>query len=39
VKGYTRKGSVLFALKKYMDARNAYEKALEVDPDNKVRTC
>ncbi|XP_031560926.1 stress-induced-phosphoprotein 1-like [Actinia tenebrosa] len=35
VKGYTRKGGVLFALKKYIDARSAYEKALELDPNNK----
>ncbi|KAK3714378.1 hypothetical protein QZH41_020623, partial [Actinostola sp. cb2023] len=34
-KGYTRKGGVLFALKKYSDAQTAYGKALEIDPNNK----
>lgn len=36
VKGYTRKGCVLFALKRFRDAQKTYEKALELDPENKV---
>ncbi|XP_048585983.1 stress-induced-phosphoprotein 1 [Nematostella vectensis] len=35
VKGYTRKGGVLFALKKFNEARTAYSKALEIDSENK----
>lgn len=36
VKGYTRKGGVLYALKKFSDAQKTYQKALELDPNNKV---
>ena len=36
VKGYTRKGGVLYALKKFTDAQKTYQKALEIDPNNKV---
>ena len=36
VKGYTRKGGVLYALKRFRDAQKTYEKALELDPGNKV---
>lgn len=44
VKGYTRKGGVLFALKRFRDAQKTYEKALELDPENKeahegIRAC
>lgn len=44
VKGYTRKGGVLYALKKFTDAQKTYQKALEIDPNNKeaqegLRAC
>lgn len=34
VKGYTRKGTILYLLKEYHRALEAYEKAIELDPDN-----
>ena len=36
VKGYTRKGGVLYALKRFTDAQKTYQKAIELDPNNKV---
>ena len=36
VKGYTRKGGALFAMKRFTDAQKTYQKALELDPANKV---
>ncbi|KAL9952289.1 hypothetical protein ACROYT_G039524 [Oculina patagonica] len=44
VKGYTRRGGVLFALKRFIDAQKTYQKALELDPENKeakegIRAC
>lgn len=37
VKGYTRKGGALFAMKRFTDAQKTYQKALELDPANKVK--
>ena len=47
VKGYVRKGNALLALKDTVRAMQAFEKALEIDPNNAVsrllqhvcRTC
>ena len=36
VKGYTRKGGVLYGLKRFTDALKTYEEALKLDPNNKV---
>lgn len=36
VKGYTRKGASHFAMKEFSKATDAYNKALELDKDNKV---
>lgn len=36
VKGYTRKGACHFAMKEFSKAIDAYNKALEIDKDNKV---
>ena len=38
VKGYMRKGAILLALKEPVKAMQAYEKALEIDPENQVRS-
>jgi len=38
VKGYTRKGGALFAMKRYTDSQRTYQKALELDPGNKEAT-
>ncbi|XP_062502181.1 stress-induced-phosphoprotein 1-like [Corticium candelabrum] len=35
VKGYMRKGAILLALKEPVKAMQAYEKALEIDPENQ----
>lgn len=37
VKGYTRKGGALFAMKRFTEAQKTYQKALELDPANKVK--
>ena len=36
VKGYTRKGGVLYGLKRFTDALKTYQEALKLDPNNKV---
>ena len=36
VKAYTRKGGALFAMKRFTDAQKTYQKALDLDPANKV---
>ena len=36
VKGYTRKGGVLYGLKRFTDALKTYQEALKLDANNKV---
>ena len=36
VKGYTRKGGVLYGLKRFTDAQKTYQEALQLDSNNKV---
>ena len=36
VKGFIRKGYALFALKELTKAKAAFDKALEIDPNNAV---
>ena len=38
VKGYLRKGTILLALKDLVKAIQVYEKVLELDPENLVRS-